>query len=676
MARSKKTKKRQPIANSKVFWVILLALISFSFAFDPSMVMSPDPVHGTVFGQEITRSQVQAATSGLEAVHRVAMLSNTTASYRFFGNLVRSDPREFLAYLEEAKRVGIRVSDEELAELRRELWRGLRASEIVSKENPAAEESDDARMQAQIRRYELLESLRTNKVFDRRDWGEKVRALTRLPTVTFEEALRDALTVAKLEEYVLSSVVVPDPELWEEYQRQDEKRKGSWVALEPTPELETALRASFTDEDLRAHLEVNADEFRQGQAISAEYLIVPREHFASEIAASLTEEDLRSHYEATKESYRRPGIPVDPGFELLTAEEMEARERENILPFEEAKEQVREKLIADRSNAKARELANALRDRLQVKDAQGNLVTGATFEELVDEHPFLVAGSVRPTTRVDARRDFGAAYSPIVASWFTTAQRDGDLSSAQRSRLLEPSVLSDETGFAFYRNVRVLEPRVPELDEIRDKVADSLYQSRVIDVLENAAREQAEAISAGSASLDALAGTTVAVKITDGVEANARFATLESTPELIGRRDTIRLPAEEPENAEDGDDDSHADDADDHEGHDHAAEDAKEPERKVHPASSALIGALFAIEEQGDATVARAIDGSRAFVVTYAERAAPDSGGFADRKSQIRSRLLRERQEKAFMDWVQDVRQRAFAQLAQGTVVEGEESAQ
>src|SRR5690606_7435946 len=130
----------------------------------------------------------------------------------------------------------------------------------------------------------------TNKVFDRRDWGEKVRALTRLPTVTFEEALRDALTVAKLEEYVLSSVVVPDPELWEEYQRQDEKRKGSWVALEPTPELETALRASFTDEDLRAHLEVNADEFRQGQAISAEYLIVPREHFASEIAASLTEE--------------------------------------------------------------------------------------------------------------------------------------------------------------------------------------------------------------------------------------------------------------------------------------------------------------------------------------------------------------------------------------------------
>src|SRR5690606_7515147 len=153
-----------------------------------------------------------------------------------------------------------------------------------------------------------------------------------------------------------------------------EKRKGSWVALEPTPEHETALRASFTDEDLRAHLEVNADEFRQGQAIIAEYLIVPREHFASEIAALLTEEDLRSHDEATKESYRRPGIPVDPGFELLTAEEMEARERENILPFEEAKEQVREKLIADRSNAKARELANALRDRLQVKDAQGNLV--------------------------------------------------------------------------------------------------------------------------------------------------------------------------------------------------------------------------------------------------------------------------------------------------------------
>jgi hypothetical protein len=658
----KASKKRSSIANSRVFWTLLLVGVSFTFAFPISGVLQTDPpLDLEIFGESMTRSQAQEIEKGTQAVqllNQLAGLGAVDLGVALFSLQADISPADFLTYRKEAQRQGIRVSDAELGEARRRLWRGVttleKAREKVLAELPDTQDPNAGRMlQFQLlqAQQELLADAQKRNLFDVDDWSDRVRRLSGMNSAAVEESIRDALAIKKLEDQVRARVVVTDKEVFDRFVEKRQRRQVRWLELTASEDLLAKAKAAVTDAELETHLRVNRKAFHKDLSIRCDYLILPRQHFVDAAKAGITEEELRTSFEATRTSYPRPGIPMDTGFELLSAEDEQARRAERFLSFEEAKEKVREKLSQDRGALEVRGFEGQLATRLRPASGEGE-----SFAKLVAEFPFLEMGSVPPTSAADPKSGFGAAYSVAVNGWYETASTEGDLSETQRKALPGPFTLPENAGFVYYRGVYVIDPRDPELAEVRDEVLAKVVEAKVAAALEEAARKKSAEIDAGTVKLEAVAGTSIDVTIAPLVTAPAQFQAVETSSEQIERTATgikVKGASSIPAASATSDPDVLASAA--------ATE-------STHPSSGAILAAAFAIPTQGKCSVARDESKGRCYLVDFIASTDPDSAEFEDALETIRAELVREREKKTFDDWLQDLSRRARGTRAEDAV--------
>jgi len=168
--------------------------------------------------------------------------------------------------LEAAKRLDLRVSDEEVA-----------------------------------RRIVTLPYFVENGHFIGRDEYEKRLRASGLSPERFEEELREDMLLQKYSDLVKASVVVPDSEVMREYAARNDKATIEYV-LVPSSRLESNAQPS--DTELQQYLDKHKDRYRTPVQRRIKYLLVDRAKVRSKIQVS--DAEVAAEYEKNKDNLSVP----------------------------------------------------------------------------------------------------------------------------------------------------------------------------------------------------------------------------------------------------------------------------------------------------------------------------------------------------------------------------------
>ncbi|RPJ80409.1 MAG: hypothetical protein EHM13_12075, partial [Acidobacteria bacterium] len=140
-------------------------------------------------------------------------------------------------------------------------------------------------------------------------------------------------------------------------------------------------------------------------------------------------------------------------------------------PVEEVRQQIVEQLQWERAQARASEQATTLED--EIREASGLDKAAATHSLKVQESAFF--------TRTEPVMDFGP--SPELANQIFDLQEDQVTGAVRVPR-----------GYAFIALAGKEAPRLPKLDEVKDKVREDIVRERTKEI----ARQKAEAVGAAA----------------------------------------------------------------------------------------------------------------------------------------------------------------------------------
>jgi peptidyl-prolyl cis-trans isomerase D len=279
---------RSPQARRRTSWVIagvlILPFIFFFHAASTSPPHGPGGTAGILFGQQIPWQRFEAEWRWLRRQWqaRLGQVPQTLEA------ALTSSAWDRLMLLEEAQRLGLSASDEELA--------------VAIRELPQFQQ--DGRFRPD--RYQQI-----------------LRAIGMSPQA-FEASLRNDLLMERLLRTVREAIMVSEEDAQAAWQREHEEVRASLILVEATSFLEQA-EATVTEEAVRAYYDTHPEAARVPEQLVIEYLGVSREELAASLAPE--EADLVAWHEARAEQF--------------------AGEDGTVPPFEAVREQVRRQ-VADR----------------------------------------------------------------------------------------------------------------------------------------------------------------------------------------------------------------------------------------------------------------------------------------------------------------------------------------
>lgn len=259
-------------------WSLAIVVVAFVVLYIPSFMddqaavgASPNEVLASVEGREVTAGQYQRRFQTQMAAYQQAYGGNISQQLLRQLGIERQILQQMVdeqAALAEAERQGIRVSDQELA------------AQIFA--IPAFQEN--GRFIGE-QRYEQV--LRTQP--------------TPMTKSEFEENLRRSMMIDKLRAALTDWMSVPDAEVEREYRQRNERVKLQVVAL-------TADRfrdkVTVTDADVAAHYEAHKAEYRVGERRKIRYLLVDQEQARQKIA--VTPREVETYYNQNIQQYQTP----------------------------------------------------------------------------------------------------------------------------------------------------------------------------------------------------------------------------------------------------------------------------------------------------------------------------------------------------------------------------------
>jgi peptidyl-prolyl cis-trans isomerase D len=165
--------------------------------------------------------------------------------------------------LDEARKVGIRVTEEELT--------------------------------SSISRYPAFQD--ENGRFSRQRY---LRALqySRMYPGDFENSQREEIIVQKFADIMMKSALVTDADLWDEFVRDNEKVSLLFAEVDP---VKTVVRVRITDTEAKQYFSMSQEEFKVPQKRKAEYAMFDPETYSSRIAVSPGED--RDYYTKNRAKY-------------------------------------------------------------------------------------------------------------------------------------------------------------------------------------------------------------------------------------------------------------------------------------------------------------------------------------------------------------------------------------
>jgi peptidyl-prolyl cis-trans isomerase D len=575
----------------------------------------------TVGGESVSLREYQAAYNNLMEFYRRLYQDRFTEDMARSFNLKQQAldtliQRKIL--LHEAKRQGLMVSDEEL-----------------------------------IERVQSYPAFQINNRFDRNRYIQILR-LNRLTPEDFEQSQREELLIAKLENLIKDSVLVTESEIKEAFHRDKEQVNASYVRIDP---------AQFTDqvrideEDLAAYYREHPERFRQPEQVRVAYTVLAPEAFLPQV--HIAEEQLAREYEVRKEAFRQE--------EQVRARHILRKLPQNAGPDEEMKvraeaEAIQRRLQAGEDFAQlARELSEDPASAAEGGDL-GFFKRGEMVKPFEDAAFTLRPGEVSHLVRTDfgyhlikveekreagyrplaevreplseqLRRDEArrlaetrarSVYEALVApgAQWDAVLRQFDLTSwetpliarGQAVEGIDDPLAFAEIAFALHLGeisrptaigersviVKLLErkdPHVPPLEEVKETVRQTLVQERSRELARQRAEEGLAQVRGGM-TLEALAAS-----LHTSVQQTGGFSRHSAIPQL---------------------------------GH---------PTAFIREAFRMRVGEARVVDLQGQPTV-----------VVLTERTEFDAAAYEQEKSQVKERLLRQKQDQLFAQWLTDVR--------------------
>jgi peptidyl-prolyl cis-trans isomerase D len=250
-------------------WIVILGFIVFYIpAFRSVDAGSPGEAVGSVAGVPITAGEFQRAYLQRRQMYErlyqgridASMLRSLGLEEQVFEGLVRDK-----LLLAEARRLGLRVGDEELA-------KSLTTA-------PDLQENGRFMGAAELRR-------RLNLA------GQNL--------TEFEESRRDRLLAAKLEALVSAAVNVTPEEVEREFRRRNEQIKAEYVIADAS---RFQGEAQVSDPEIKARFDSRRESYRQPEKRLVSYVLVDPEAQRSRVV--LTDRDVESHYNERRDEFRQ-----------------------------------------------------------------------------------------------------------------------------------------------------------------------------------------------------------------------------------------------------------------------------------------------------------------------------------------------------------------------------------
>jgi len=245
------------LRKRKRSWSIffIVGVISFVFIlYFGSSGLVEDPTLGpvaTVNGETISSTELEALVSrALQSNRSRRRLDELNLRIALLHDLIQTR-----LLLQEARRLGLQVTDEELTR--------------AIAQNPV---------------------FQTSGGFDEPLYRRILRA-NRVAPGQFEKERKDELLIEKLLDITRDSVHLSEAEVREQYQVEREKINVNFIRLARNDHVQ---EATVSAEELKAYYEQNQEELKEPLKVRVEYVAYPHAHFSSKIEVS--EKDIEEYY--------------------------------------------------------------------------------------------------------------------------------------------------------------------------------------------------------------------------------------------------------------------------------------------------------------------------------------------------------------------------------------------
>ena len=376
------------------------------------------------------------------------------------------------------------------------------------------------------------------KFVGQEEYVERVRAYFRSTPDQFEDDVRDDVILQKLDNVLADTLYITDEDLERSYREGAEKAKIRFVQLPAsqfsdvvadeaavtayfeanqdqytlpeqrvanyllvdTVKLRQQLNDAITDEDINAYYQDHKDEFTSAEQVKARHILIKETPDRDKAAARSAAEDIKRRVEGGEDfaqlardlsedegSARRGGelnffgrdqmvkpfedaafgaevgdlvgpVESDFGFHVIEVQDYRAG---GLQPLDEVRPRVRAKLmteqVAELAESKAQEVAQRIQNESLTTEEQ--LQALAESEEVVTFNTTDPFGKDDPVTGLGRSPDFNSAAFDLT-----------------RNAVSDP--IKVPRGWTVMQLKDIVEPRVPELTEVRARVQDAANQEQ------------------------------------------------------------------------------------------------------------------------------------------------------------------------------------------------------
>jgi peptidyl-prolyl cis-trans isomerase D len=307
----------------------------------------------------------------------------------------------------------------------------------------------DAELIEKVQSYPVFQ---VNGTFDRERYMQVLRS-NRLTPGDFEQSQREELLLAKLENLIKDSIHVAESEVRDAFARDKEQVNVAYLRVDPA---QFADHVEVHDTDLTAYYQEHQERFRKPEQVRVAYVVIDPQALLGQV--QVTDEQVASYYEAHKEEFRREA--------QVRARHILRKVPAGAGPDEEMK---------------ARAVLEAVQQRLQA---------GEDFAALARE------------------------FSEDPAS----AEQGGDLGFFKRGEMVKPfedaafalrpgevsQIVRTDFGYHLIQVEEVQEAGYRPLEEVRSQLVERLAQEEVKRLAETKAQTLYEALTAPEAQWEAV----------------------------------------------------------------------------------------------------------------------------------------------------------------------------
>jgi len=232
---------------------ISLAVIWGSAGIMSRLVSRPAETAGKIFGRKVSLEEFES-----NATRWMAWLGPERAQ--------REIVWERLILLDEARRAGLKVSDEEVR-------RGIEAIIMRGRSDVPFDETT----------YQFFLQIHNLRPED------------------FEETVREARLIQKLRRTVTDAAIVTESQLLDRFKKENEKIKAKYIILPSQDFIDQAKEPE--EAEILEFYEANAQErYRQPEKVRVEYVAAFYDHLAQKV--ELSQEEINTYYQEQKEDYK------------------------------------------------------------------------------------------------------------------------------------------------------------------------------------------------------------------------------------------------------------------------------------------------------------------------------------------------------------------------------------